>query len=131
MRLCYGLFLAGLVACGSATSYGGNPPPAPPPPPPAPPGTVFVTISEYQYSPDTVTITAGVNVRWRNSGTVSHTASADSGSFNSGTLGGTGTDPYGSPMQGGVYDHAFATADTVTYYCQFHAQMHGVVIVTP
>ena len=134
MRLCYSLLLASIAACGSSTSYGNNPPP-PPPPPPAPPpapGTVFVTISDNQYSPDTITIAKNTPVRWSNSGSVSHTASADSGSFNSGTLGGTGTDPYGPPMQGGKYDHLFTTAGTFGYYCQFHGiAMHGVVIVNP
>src|SRR5881396_438644 len=89
MRLCCGLLLASLVACGSSTGYGGNPPPPPPPPaPPPPPGTVFVTISEYQFSPDTITIAKSTPVRWTNSGTVPHTATADNGSFDSGTLGG-------------------------------------------
>ncbi|PYP40427.1 MAG: hypothetical protein DMD48_03425 [Gemmatimonadetes bacterium] len=132
MRLCCGLLLASLVACGSSTGYGGNPPPPPPPPaPPPPPGTVFVTISEYQFSPDTITIAKSTPVRWTNSGTVPHTATADNGSFDSGTLGGTGTDPYGNPIQGDKYDHTFTTAGTFTYYCMFHAQMHGTVIVTP
>ncbi len=116
MRLCCGLLLASLVACGSSTGYGGNPPPPPPPPAPPPaPGTVFVTISEYQFSPDTITIAKSTPVRWTNSGTVSHTATADNGSFDSGTLDGTGTDPYGNPMQGGKYDHTFTTAGTFTY----------------
>ena len=133
MRLCYGLLLATLAACGSSTGYGGNPPPPPPPavPPPAP-GTVFVTISDNHYSPDTITINKNIPVRWSNDGAVSHTVSADSGSFDSGTLGGAGQDPYGAPMQGGKYDHVFTAAGTFGYYCQIHGfAMHGVVIVNP
>src|SRR6267143_5887563 len=133
MRLCYGLLLASIVACGSSTGYGGNPPPPPPPPPgpPPAPGTVFVTISDYQFSPDTITIAKNTPVRWTNDGTVSHTATADGGSFDSGNLGGKGTDPYGPPMQGGKYDFTFATAGTFTYHCTIHAGMRGAVIVTP
>ena len=130
MRLCYGLLLASLLACGSGTGYGSNPPSPPPAPPPAP-GTVFVTISDYQFSPDTITIAKNTPVRWSNGGAVSHTATADSGSFDSGPLGGTGTDPYGTPMQGGKYDHTFAIAGTFTYHCLIHSVMRGAVIVTP
>jgi len=45
---------------------------------------VFVTISDYQFSPDTITIAKNTPVRWTNDGTVSHTATADGGSFDSG-----------------------------------------------
>ena len=130
MRLCYGLLLASIAACGSSTGYGSNPPSPPPAPPPAP-GTVSVSISDYLFSPDTITIATNTPVRWTNGGTVSHTVTADGGSFDSGALGGTGTDPYGAPTQGGKYDHTFAAAGTFTYHCEVHPGMTGAVIVTP
>ena len=131
MRLCYGLFLVFLVACGSSTSYSSNPPPPPPPAPPPAPNTVFVAVSNFQFTPDTVKITVGTPVRWTNEGSVSHSVTSDStGSFNSGTLSNGGVDQYGMPYAGSTYDRTFATAGTYPYHCSFHRQMTGVVIVS-
>ncbi len=131
MRLCYGLLLASLAACGSSTSYSSNPPPPPPPAPPPAPNTVFVTVSNFQFTPDTVRITAGIPVRWTNEGTVAHSVVSDtSGQFNSGTLSSGGVDQYGMPFAGSTYDRTFATAGTYPYHCSFHRQMKGVVIVS-
>jgi plastocyanin len=131
MRVYYGLLFGVLAACGSGNGYSTNPPPGPPPPPP-PPGTVFVTISDFQYAPDTITIAAGTPVRWTNEGAVSHSATADGGSFNSGTLGPPGTDGYGNPTAGATYTRTFSTQGTFPYHCTVHpTTMHGAVIVTP
>src|SRR5207244_11678227 len=87
MRLCYGLFLVFLVACGSSTSYASNPPPPPPPAPPPAPGAVFDTIVDFRFNPDTVAITSGIPVRWPNNGSHAHSVTSDStGLFHSGTL---------------------------------------------
>ena len=130
MRLCYSLLLASLAACGSSTSYS-NPPPPPPPAPPPAPNTVFVTVSEFQFTPDTVRITAGIPVRWTNTGTLSHSVVSDTaGQFNSGTLSSGGVDRNGMPYAGSTYDRTFTSAGTYPYYCSFHPQMKGVVIVS-
>lgn len=119
MRLCYGLFLVSLAACGSTTSYSGNPPPPPPPAPPPAPGTVFDTVFDFRFVPDTVTITSGIPVRWTNRGAQAHTVTSDSaGLFNSGTL-----------SSGAVYDRTFSSTGTYKYHCSIHPLMHGVVIV--
>lgn len=137
MRLRYGLFLAFTVACGSSTSYSSSPPPAPPPgppPPPAPPPpiTVAVSIAEYTYTPDTVTIKAGNAVKWTNMGTYGHSATADGGSFDSGTLGPPGVDQYGNATAGATYTKTFGTQGSFPYHCTVHPTvMMGVVIVTP
>src|SRR2546425_6355067 len=136
MRLCYGLLLIILAACGSGTSSPANPPPPPPgppppPPPPPAPGTVSVTISDYQYTPDTIRISVGTPVRWTNQGTVSHTATADGGAFNSGTLGAPGVDGYGNSTPGATYDNTFTTAAAFASHGAVHPFMRRVVIVTP
>jgi plastocyanin len=132
MRLCYGLSLALLAACGGSSYSTSNPPPPPPPPaPPPPPGTTAVGISGNQYSPDTITIAQGTNVRWTNQDAISHTVVADSGGFTSGTLGGTSTDQYGYPTAGSSYDRVFNSTGTIGYHCTIHAGMKGAVIVTP
>src|SRR2546426_11293717 len=99
MRLCYGLLLIILAACGSGTSSPANPPPPPPgppppPPPPPAPGTVSVTISDYQYTPDTIRISVSTPVRWTNDGAFTHTVTADGGALNSGNLRPPGPPPH-------------------------------------
>jgi len=134
MRLCYGLLLVFLVACGGGSSYSTSapppPPPGPTPPPPPPSGTVALAITNYTFSPDTVTISAGQSVRWTNMDNVSHTVTSDTGStLNSGGIGGTGTDSYGNATNGGNYTRAFFTKGTFLYHCSNHGTMKGVVIV--
>src|SRR4051794_1012842 len=57
---------------------------------PAPSGeaerSVKVEIVEYTYGPDPVTVQAGGKVIWLNQDTAPHTATADDGSFDTGTL---------------------------------------------
>jgi plastocyanin len=130
MRLCYGLLLASIAACSSSTSMSSTPPPPPPAPPPAP-GTVLVSVTEYQFGPDTIMIAMGTPVRWTNEGMQSHSVVSDTaGLFNSPTLGSGGTNSYGMPQAGDWYDKTFTTAGTFPYHCGFHANMHGVVIVS-
>jgi plastocyanin len=67
-----------------------------------------------------------------NNGAVSHTVVADDGSFNSGQLGGSATDPYGGgSTPGGVYTRVFAAQGSFPYHCVNHAGMTGTVTVTP
>ena len=131
MRLCYGLLLAFVAACNSSTSYSNNHPPPPPPAPPPAPGTTFVTVSDFLFSPDTARILTGRPVRWTNAGSQSHSVVSDTPSqFNSGTLSSAGADSTGTPYAGTTYDRVFASPGTFPYHCSFHPQMKGVVIVS-
>ena len=97
-----------------------------------PAATGHVTIAEYSFTPDTVTVAAGEAVRWSNAGTLAHTVTSDSGAFTSAQLAAPGTDPYGGMTAGAVYQRTFPTAGTFPYHCANHpTQMKGVVIVTP
>lgn len=134
MRLCYGLLLGVFVACGGGNSYSTNPPPPPPlpPPPPPAPGTVFVTISDNQFAPDTTRIAVGTPVRWTNTGSAVHSARSDTGSeISSGGLAGPHTDQYGYPVAGATYTKTFSQAGTFPYHCEFHPGMNAAVVVTP
>src|SRR5258708_19982576 len=71
--------VAALSACQSST---------------APTVAATVTIAEYSFTSDTVTIAAGTAVRWANGGTVAHTVTSDSGAFASGQLAQPGMHPY-------------------------------------
>src|SRR4051794_845583 len=48
--------------------------------------TDMIEISDFKFMPETVTVKAGAKVTWMNSDDTSHTATADDGSFDTGTL---------------------------------------------
>ena len=136
MRLCYGLFLAFIVACGgSSTGYSNNapPPPGTPPPPPPPPGPapIAVSIEDFSYAPDSIVVSAGTLVQWSNGGAYAHTVTSDNAVFTSTDLAGPGVDTYGNPTAGAKYSRTFATAGAFPYHCTHHPGMKGTVIVNP
>jgi len=77
-----------------------------------------VTIADFAYAPETITVPAGSKVTWANSDDADHTATAEDGSFDTGTL-----------HKG---DDAAVVLDkpgTYAYYCRFHAFMKATVEV--
>ncbi len=109
--------LAVAAACGksytTATTY--NPPNTPNPPPS---GAKSVTISDFAFTPASITIAKGSSVTWTNNGPSTHTVTAGDGSFNSGNL-----------PSGGKFSHTFSTTGTFAYHCAIHPQMTGSVVV--
>jgi plastocyanin len=77
-----------------------------------------VAISGFSFSPGDITVTVGDTVTWTNADSTAHTATADDGSFDTGTLGGGASDTV-----------TFATAGTFAYHCSIHAAMTGTVVV--
>jgi plastocyanin len=122
------LLALGLGACGSsgddtstasggaetAAEAGGNGP--------APSGEAVraakVKIVEFTYGPDPVTVQVGGKVIWQNEDTAPHTATADDGSFDTGTL-----------ARGKIKSETFKRAGTYPYFCEIHPTMHGTVEV--
>ena len=82
------------------------------------PGTNEVWILGTAYSPSTITVTAGTTITWTNKDVVAHTATSDTGLFDSGSISNNGT-----------YSHMFSTAGTFPYKCTFHTSMTATVIV--
>ena len=78
-----------------------------------------VEIVDFSYRSDTVEIAAGTTVTWTNNDTVPHTATADDGSFDSGSLG-----------KGDSFSHTFDEPGTYPYFCAFHTGMRGTIVVT-
>lgn len=120
------LALAGGCSSSSTTGLGDAPPP---------PGTVDVTIQDFSFSPSSITIHAGMSVRWINHGPSAHTTASDDGVWTSGTLGApNGGGVYGDGSSSGQsYIHTFPTAGTYTYHCEIHppsAYPHFVGTVT-
>jgi plastocyanin len=77
-----------------------------------------VTMGDFFFSPGTVTVDVGDTVTWHNSGQAPHTATADDGSFDTGTI-----------NSGGSGSHTFNSAGTFSYICTIHPNMHGTVRV--
>lgn len=77
-----------------------------------------VEIVGFAYEPDPVTVQVGGKVIWLNQDSAPHTATAEDGSFDTGTL-----------EQGKLEAETFKQAGTYEYICQVHPDMHGVVEV--
>ncbi len=82
-------------------------------------GVVTVDLSGHDFVPATLEIPAGTTVTWTNSDPVPHSATADSGEFDSGTL-----------VPGERFSQTFDMPGTIPYYCIFHAgSMRGTIVV--
>jgi plastocyanin len=77
-----------------------------------------VQIVEFTYEPDPVVVQAGGKVIWQNEDTAPHTATADDGSFDTGTI-----------EKGKLGSATFKEPGTFTYHCEIHPTMHGTVEV--
>src|SRR4051812_21765475 len=76
---------------------------------------ITVIISDSQFTPKNLLVNAGDTVTFVNSGAVPHTATADLGTFDSGTI-----------NPGKSYSVVFGTAGTFAYYCRLHGAPGGV-----
>lgn len=91
---------------------------------PAPSGDAVrsekVEIEDFAYNPDPVTIEEGGKVIWLNKDSVAHTATAEDGSFDTGTI-----------EEGKLKSETFKEPGTYAYVCSIHPQMHGTIEVVP
>jgi plastocyanin len=72
------------------------------------------------FSPKPIQVTVGSTVTWTNSTAPTHTATSDTGAWNTGNIASGATSAAIS----------FPTAGTFTYHCAIHPSMTGSVIVT-
>jgi plastocyanin len=84
----------------------------------AAPRAAKVEIADFAYDPDPVTVQVGGKVIWLNRDSAPHTATAEDGSFDTGTL-----------EEGKLKSETFKQVGTYDYICQIHPDMHGVVEV--
>jgi plastocyanin len=80
--------------------------------------TVVVTIRNFRFTREKLTVNAGDVVVWRNEDPVAHTILSDSGGF---------TSPLVEPRQD--WSHRFSTPGTFTYYCHPHPFMRAEIRV--
>ncbi len=80
---------------------------------------VMVEIADFAFNEASVTIPAGGSITWTNNDSAPHTATAqDREILQSGTL-----------NQGDTFTQTFDTPGTYEYFCEFHPNMSGTVIV--
>lgn len=119
-RLVLGIIaLAATAGCGS--SYSSGPSTSPSPTATGSPVSIVggaSSMTTTAYAPNPIVVSAGGTVTWTNSDTTAHTATADDGSWTSGTI-----------AAGGKYSRTFPSAGTFTYHCTFHRGMIGTVTV--
>jgi plastocyanin len=103
------------------------PDPAPTPAPTPGPSATNVEIEivgmngDLSYSPNPVSVEVGQTVSWKNADSLPHTATADGGAFNTGTLAAGATS---KPI-------TMTTAGTFPYHCAIHGfSMTGTLTVT-
>ena len=78
-----------------------------------------VTIVDFAYDPAEITVPVGGTVSWTNEDAAPHTATAqDREALQSGTI-----------ASGESYEQTFDTAGTYEYFCEFHPNMQGTVVV--
>ena len=120
-----------VVATACANGYSSaapSPTPAPAPAPdpaPAPSASTPVsiplgasTLGNRAFAPDQVDIAVGGTVTWTNTDSITHTTTADQGSWDSGSV-----------APGGKFSSTYSTAGTFPYHCAIHPGMVGTITV--
>lgn len=114
-----GLSIAALAALAvghfSAASYSSAASAATPAPSATP---VLVTIKDFAFTPNIVSIPVGGSVTFKNLDQASHTATDSNGAFDSGNL-----------DTGKSYTYTFKKAGTYKLLCSYHPSMHGMIYV--
>lgn len=75
-------------------------------------------MSDFQFTPQSITVQVGSTVTWRNDGPSAHTATADDSVFNTGIL-----------KSGQSHSARFSQVGSYDYVCTLHPQMTGTVVV--
>lgn len=121
--------VVGVLAVGlTAMACGGSSNPVTPTPTPGGGGgggsaNVTITIvgmnGSQSFSPNPGTVTAGQTVAWHNADSVAHTATANNGAFNTGSIAPGATS---APVM-------MSTAGNIAYHCSIHPTMVGTLAV--
>jgi plastocyanin len=102
----------------SSNPYSSPTSPSPPTPTNVPANTVLM--SGMAFNPATITVSVGTTVTWKNDDGYAHTATSNTGVWDSGNIAG-----------GASASYKFTSAGTYPYQCTYHAAMgmKGTVIV--
>ena len=78
-----------------------------------------VTIDNFSFSPNPLTLSVGATVTWTNHDNVPHVVSSADNQFKQSTVLKTGQS----------FSHTFVTTGTYSYFCSIHPRMTGKIIV--
>jgi plastocyanin len=81
--------------------------------------TTTVSIKDFAFNPPNTTVAPGTSVTWVNNDQTAHTATANDGAFDSGTL-----------QPGQSFSFTFDKAGTYAYHCNIHPDMTATVTVS-
>ena len=81
-------------------------------------GHVSVAISNYAFAPAAIIVKPGTKITFTNHDQTAHTATANNGAFDTGTV---------NPKASRTID--VKRAGTYAYHCSFHAFMKGTIVV--
>jgi plastocyanin len=82
------------------------------------PGANEVWIQSMKFKPAVITVAAGTTITWTNKDGVDHTVTSDTDVFDSGGM-----------SNGETFSFTFDSTGTYPYYCVFHPDMTGEVVV--
>ncbi len=77
-----------------------------------------VNISNFAFSPQTLTVAKGATVTWTNNDSTTHTVTSDSGVWDSGDL-----------APGKTFNYTFNQTGTFPYHCNIHTYMTAKIVV--
>ena len=80
--------------------------------------TTAITIDNFAFSPQAITVKVGDTVTWTNNDSTAHFPTSDDNSFTAGEV-----------QPGAKVTATFSKAGTFTYHCAFHPEMTGTIIV--
>ena len=78
-----------------------------------------VTIDNFRFSPNTLTLSVGATVTWVNHDNVPHVVSSADNQFKKSAV----------LKPGQSFSHTFATTGTYSYFCSIHPRMTGKIMV--
>jgi plastocyanin len=105
--------MAGMPAAGATPAAGASPVAAAG-------DEVAVEIVDFSYTPSPLEISVGTTVTWTNQDPAAHTVTSTGG----GPLSSDGLE------QGDTYSYTFEEAGTFDYFCEYHGNMKGSVVVS-
>lgn len=103
---------AALAACSSASTHAGSQP--------TPDTVAEVVISDYKFTPKTLTVAVGTTVTWVNRDMARHTVTRN-----------FSDEPFDSGLLGNqqIFTHTFGTAGRYSYICTPHSGMQATIVV--
>jgi len=78
-----------------------------------------VSIKNMSFSPQSLRVNINATVTWVNDDNITHTVTADDGSFDSGDI-----------LPGAKFMYTFSNTGTYNYHCTYHLSMTGTIIAT-